>query len=162
MRRIFGLITYIVHAVRPSYHVDNPIIREHVRYKSISLNIMKGYTSNLTTHVESKISRILPDCLALLFDGQTTTKAHYIAVFATFLTKNEQRFDSMCFVLLPLEDETTQNAHKHVQFLSIVIKLFGKSILNIVVFVGDNCNVTSSQENSLWSCVADVSTMIDG
>lgn len=47
----------------------------------------------------------------------------------------------MCLALSPLEEETTKDAHEHIQFLSFVLELFVKSIKNVVAFAGYNYNV---------------------
>lgn len=117
--------SYISHAVWPLADVENPMIGEHINYECTSLNAMKKYMSKLMTHVESKISLVLPDRFAIEFDEQTTPIAHYVAVFATISMNDKKLFDSACLALSPLENETSQEAHEHVRFLSFVLGLFG-------------------------------------
>lgn len=91
--------------------------------------------SKLMTHVKRKISHLLPHSFAIIFDEQTTPDAHYVAVIATFPTKDKNRFDSECLTLSLLEDETTQNGHEHVLFLSLILELFCESIENCFDFI---------------------------
>lgn len=61
--------------------VENTTMRKQKKYRSISLNTKKRHISKLTTHVESKISCVLLKSFALVFDGYSTSKSHYVAVF---------------------------------------------------------------------------------
>lgn len=98
----------------------------------------------LVEQVERKVSTILPDRFALVFDGQTTPEAHYVAVFATFPDKTETGFKEICLALSPMENEETQDANEHITFLHFVLSIFQKTMVNVVALIGDNCSVNQS------------------
>lgn len=79
---------------------------------------------------------ILPDRIALVFDGQTFKDAHYVGVFATFSAANCNGFELVCLAMSLMEDETTQTAYQHIDFLSYVLSVFGKSFENVLSNVG--------------------------
>ncbi len=43
-----------------------------------------------------------------------------------------------------LENETTQSANAHLEYIGYVLELFNKSIENVVCLIGDNCSVNRS------------------
>lgn len=141
---VHGWLCYVIHCLRPFSVVNNDDVRAHIRYDRISLNTFKTYLAALTTRVELKISTALPDRFALVFDGQTTPEAHYVAVFATYPNENASGYLAACLAMSPLEDETTHSAEEHVEFLRFVLSVFGKDVSNVVALIADNCNVNRS------------------
>ncbi len=67
--------------------VEKPLTREYTKLPTISVETLMKYIGELTQELEAKISSILPEKFALVFDGWTLdgTSTHYMAVFATFL-----------------------------------------------------------------------------
>lgn len=51
------------------------------------------------------------------------------------------RYWSACLALLPLEDETTQGADEHIIFLTFVLEIFGKTLVNVVALIEDTCSL---------------------
>lgn len=80
---------------------------------------------------------MLPDEIALIFERQTTPDAHYVGIFASFLTVNAQRLCTMSLALYSLEDETTQDADEHISSMEFVLGMFSKCF---VALFGNNCS----------------------
>ena len=67
--------------------VEKPLTREYSKLEPISVDTLMKYMKELTHELEAKISSILPEKFALVFDGWSLdgSSTHYMAVFATFL-----------------------------------------------------------------------------
>lgn len=96
----------------------------------------------LTTEVEQNLSKVLLDPFALVFDGKTTLEAHHVAVFASYSSEKRDGYRSAFLVMSALENKATHNAERHVGLLHLVLRAFGKEMQNLVVLVGDSCNVS--------------------
>lgn len=114
---IHGWISYLLQCLRPFWMVQNEDVCFHIWYDKSSLNNFKLYLSKLSTVFKANISRMLPKNFALIFDGHTTTKAHYVAMFATFTKKDGLGYGSEFLALSPLEDGTSQSADENMNFL---------------------------------------------
>lgn len=144
VRDIYGWMALVVDCLQPFSIVEKPTFKEHIKYGPISLKTFKNYLSLLTRKTESNIAALLPDRIAIVFDGHTTPDAHYVGVFATFPSQNAHGFEVVCLALSPMEDETRQTADEHISFLSYVLGNFGKSFENVIALVGDNCATNQS------------------
>lgn len=91
----------------------------------------------LTRKVDTNIDTVLPDKIPLLFDGQTTPEAHYIALLAAIPVLHLSGFWSVCLALSPFQDETTHASNEQRTFF--VASNFGKSYENVVALAGDHC-----------------------
>ena len=47
----------------------------------------------------------------------------------------------------PFEDETSQDAQHHFDFLSVVLDIFNKSWINVTALIGDNCSTNHALAN---------------
>lgn len=64
--------------------MKNLYVQMHIRYERLPQKTFELYVLKQTWRVDSNIVRLEPSRLALITDGQTTSDAHYMAVFATF------------------------------------------------------------------------------
>lgn len=55
---------------------------------------MSRYLPRLTKLVERRITRLLPDCLALVFDGWTSGATHYVDSFPLFRLRLHCQLDN--------------------------------------------------------------------
>lgn len=72
--------------------------------------IMK-YQQNLTRVVEAKLSAMLPQKFALVFDGWSTSDTHYIAIIATFSSSEAKGYSSALLSFYPFHKEESQSAN---------------------------------------------------
>ena len=135
---LFGWIDFIVNALLPFSFVEKPIIRDHVKYKPTSLSTFMRYLSLLTEVVEQKIARLLPEKIALVFDGWTSGTSHYLAVFASFPAPNKRGYEMRLLTMSPMGDESRLDAEEHYQFISFTLSLYNKSWKNVCCLIGDN------------------------
>lgn len=80
----YGWFRPIVMMLLPFSYVKNDILRASVRNKHISLSTPTTYLPRLTQSVESKISDLLSDNFALIFDGCSYGTTHFLVDFASF------------------------------------------------------------------------------
>ena len=121
---IYGWIDFIVSGLLPFSFVEKHSIRKHIRHEDININTFMKYISGLTRAVEEKIATLLPEKIALVFDGWSSDSTHYLAVFATFPSANERVFSQRLLTMSPMGDETTLSASEHYEFLSYLLGLY--------------------------------------
>lgn len=145
----FGWFNYIINGLKPFSDVESAVVRESMRFKPMSLSTFMRYLPRLVALVEKKISNLLPNKFAIVFDGWTAGTTHYLGVFASFTAHNENGYSTRLLGFSPMGDETTLDADEHVGYLSYVLELFGYSFENVVALIGDNCNTNKSIANKL-------------
>ncbi len=91
----------------------------------------------LTGRVERKISRLLLDKLAFVCDGWSASDTHYVAMFAKFPTSNENGYEKVLLAFSPFEDEDSQNAQNHYDFIMYALSVYEKTLTNVVALIGD-------------------------
>lgn len=146
-KSLFGWFDFIINGLLPFVFVEKQIIRRHVKHDPPSLSTFMKYLNLLTRHVETKIAAILPNKIALVFDGWSTDSVHYLAVFASFSSSNQNGYDTRLLTISPIGDECNLNADEHIEFLDFVLKLYGKQWADVVCLVGDNVSTNKSLSN---------------
>ena len=138
---VHGWLECVTICLRPFSFCENVVIRRHFRHESISRGSLINYMHRLTKIVERKIEGLLPDRLAIVFDGWAGGDTHFVSVFATFPANNKQGYDRVFLACSPMENEECLDANEHYNFLVYVLGVFGKSIDAVVAVVGDNCSM---------------------
>lgn len=110
---------------------------------------MKLYSSKLTTRVEVIISSVLPEKIVLLYDKQTTPETLYVAGFAAYSAECALGYKSVYLALLPLEDKPIQGSDERIRSSESVLKVFGKSLSDVVTLIVVNCSVSRSMRNKI-------------
>ncbi len=87
--QLHGWLDIALCGLMPINIVGNPVFVLNVRHLPIHYSILMNYMDRLTTHVEEKITKILPSKFGLLADGWFALDTHYLAVFATFFANTE-------------------------------------------------------------------------
>lgn len=72
--------------------------------KTSKSNLFYGVYARSHLTLYQKITKVLPNRFDLMFEDQTTSDGHYVAVFALYPSSN--LFGTVCFALYWLEDET--------------------------------------------------------
>jgi hypothetical protein len=94
----------------------------------------------LTASVEEKIAALLPDTVALVFDGWTVSQTHYLDVFATYPKNNtELGYNKVLLSFAPLTTEESLNADAHIAYFDYILELYDKDWSIIAALIGDNC-----------------------
>lgn len=144
---LYGWLDLVINGLLPFSFVEKQIVRTHVKHEPISLTTFMKYMTLLTAQVEQKISLLLPDTLALVFDGWTTDATHYLAVFATFPIEGSDSYGTRLLTISPMGDETTLTADEHFEFLSYILDMYGKTWSNVVCLIGDNASTNKALSN---------------
>ncbi len=138
-------MSLVVKALLPFNTTNNPEFRSSSRYGHIDVKTFSKYMDLLTAKVEEKVAAILPNKLAINFDGWSAGVTHYVAVDCTYPSKSsEPGFDQLLLAFSPMETESNQCADNHIEYLEWVLKVFGKSLANVVALSGDNCGTNRS------------------
>ncbi len=137
---IFGWFEFVVDGLQPFSVVENPTFLKQSRFDPISRKTLAKYLEALSSSVEEKIAQILPDKFAIVFDGWSCGDTHYVAVYATFPYNTPVGYRKVLLGFSPFEEETSQSAQEHYEYLEFVLSTFKKSFDNVAVLIGDNCN----------------------
>jgi hypothetical protein len=120
-------------------------VQNHCQLLPISVDTFMKMMRLLTEKVKQKISDLLSELFALVFDGWTLGQTRYLAVFATFPdVKSESGYMKVLLAFSPMEEEESLNANAHVKFFEYVLQLYGKSWNNVAALIGDNCTTDLS------------------
>ena len=130
----------------PFSFVDKEVNRSNSCLKPICSQSLKDAITVITKKIEEHISKILPNKFALIFDGWSSGDSHYVGVFVTFMEKNVRK--QFLIAMSPMEDETTQSAAEHKEFLTKTLRLYGKSLDNVCALIGDNCSTNKALATS--------------
>ena len=98
------------------------------------------YLNFLTQGVEQNIAALLSKKIALAFDGWWCGSEHYVAVFATYESLSLRDYNSSLLAFSNFEDDESQLATNHIEFLKFLLEVFGKDISNMVAFIAYNSN----------------------
>ena len=93
-----------------------------------------------TKRLEQKIATDLPAKFALIFDGWKCdhSSTHYVAVYASYLDKNG-KVERVLLSFTPFLDESSYTAYDHKKLIKMVLRIFGRKLLNVICLIGDNC-----------------------
>jgi hypothetical protein len=145
VKSYYGWLDWVIGDLLPFSFVEKKRVRNHCKLLPISVDTFMKMMRLLTEKVEQKISDLLPELFALVFDGWTLGQTHYLAVFATFPdVKSESGYMKVLLAFSPMEEEESLNANAHVKFLEYVLQLYGKSWNNVAALIGDNCTTNLS------------------
>ena len=120
------------------------MFRENIRHGPISLSTFMRYLPRITTLVETKISRELPNKFSLVFDGWSSYATHFISIFASYSCSSTKRYHRSLLALSPLPNENSMNADEHIQFIEDILDVYGKIMQNFCALGGDNVSVNHS------------------
>lgn len=88
INNIYSWVDWIVNEGLPFSTVEKSLTRKYTNLSPISISSLMNAMKELTVVVEKKITEILPNQFALVFDGWSLdgTSNHYVGIFATFST----------------------------------------------------------------------------
>ena len=146
-KNLYGWVDLVVNGFLPFNTVEQNLYRKHIRHQPVSLETFMKYMNELAVHVEKKISHLLPKRMALIFDGWSTGSTHYLAVFASLSTENENGYSNRLLTLSPMGNECSLSAQKHYDFLNHILGLYSNSWSNVDCLIGDNVSTNKCIAN---------------
>lgn len=89
-----------------------------------------------TKIVEKRITKLVPDPFAIVFDGLSAGDTHCVTIISTFPANNRLGYNHVLLQLLrvlllvisPLEHEKLQDADKQYEFLTSVLSIYCETI----------------------------------
>ena len=120
------MLDFVISGLSPFAIVEKSNITRHIKCDDVSVKNLKKYMSLITARVENRISKLLPEKIALAFDGWSAGSDYYVAVFATHFAECEKGYESKLLTFSALDDPTTQNSDNHLKFFDFVLETFGK------------------------------------
>jgi hypothetical protein len=84
--------------------VEQPLFRKYTKMAPISRNTFMKTMHEVVLLVEEKIRKMLPELLAIVFDGWTmdNSSTHYVGIFAAYANISGMRnclHSDFCFIL---------------------------------------------------------------
>lgn len=143
----YGWLDLIINELLPFSFVEKPIARKHIKHDPICLNTFMKYMKKLTVHVEHRLSNILPEKFALVFDGWSAGQTHFVGIFASFPDSSENGYAARLLAFSPMGDESSLNSAEHYGFMTFVLTTFGKTWENVICIIGDNCSTNKAVAN---------------
>lgn len=141
----WGWLDWVARDLHPFAFVEKEGTLKHGGLSGICVDTFMKYLSLLTKVVESKIAILLPDKFALVFDGWSNGTRHYVAIFASIPdAESKLGYKSLLLCFSPLTDEESQSADSHIKYFDFILRLYGKSWLNVSAIIGDNCSTNKS------------------
>jgi hypothetical protein len=137
---IWKWIQWIVVKLLPFSFVECAYTRENSCLGPISRKTLVKYINLTAAEVERKISNVIPDSFAIVYDAWTTRSQHFVGTFVTFDTK----CILIGFTLMDMDeddDEPSFDAFKFMQVISGQLAFYSKDWTNVVCVIGDNCSV---------------------
>lgn len=91
--------------LHPFYFCEQNATRRHFWHSTINILALMRCMEILANIVKEKMKAILPDRLAIVFDGWTGGESHYVSVFATFPSDQPKSFECVMLSIAPMRDE---------------------------------------------------------
>jgi hypothetical protein len=143
VRQIYGWVRWIVMSLLPFSFCEDAHARLYSNLENISLNTFMKYMQQLCRIVEKKISNILPDKFAIVFDGWTSNQTHYVGVFCTFPSDvSPNGFSKVLLSFSPMGEEDSLSVNQHVldpEFESAVVKISSNNRESLTQSEKSNC-----------------------
>jgi hypothetical protein len=151
-RDMYKWIEWVVMKNQPLSMVDCPLTREGMQYKAVTSKSLRKNMLALCQEMKESVKSKLPDKFALVFDGWTEGTEHFIGITASYVSKGvDQVVTHTLLSMRPLlaDDIVGMTASDHLHHLSKVLRQYGKTEVNIVCLVGDNCSVNKCMSRLL-------------
>ena len=141
-QNLFRWIEWIVSSNLPFSFVENELTRVNTANtrSNISRTTLMKYMDQLGYEIEGVLSAILPDRLGLAFDGwDNGNNTNYCGVFVMWYDEKRKCDRVYLLRLAPLYRLDDFGADSHIETLNRFLDRVGKSMANVVVICGDNC-----------------------
>jgi hypothetical protein len=160
-KNIYRWINWIIKGKLPFSFVENRLARKYSRLDPICRKTLMKYMNAVYERLKKKIAKILPDTFGGIFDGWTCAREHYVAFFATWVTKeNIVAVRLLCCGVQDLPEEVEGEDPFEIGFsaadigdyiLNAALIRYEKSFENLEFLTGDNCSVNTALVNGISS-----------
>ncbi len=127
--------------------MEKPFVLRHIKHGKVSNDTLMNSIAQLTELAEEKIVKLLPNRIALIFDGWSRDTTHYFAMFASISSLNSKGYETRLFDLSPIGDECSLSANEHHEFLTFVLELYGLNCTNVACLIGENVSTNIALTN---------------
>ena len=152
-KQMYQWINFVVMKNLPVSFVDCPHTREISRLKPVSGKTLRGHILALRDILRETLRNELPQKFVIVFDGWSEGTQHYVGVAAAYIKTIDGKEVPMQTMLSmqPLLSHGIQGmrAKDHLEHLSRILELYGKTCADILCLVGDNCSVNQSMARTL-------------
>ena len=141
-QNLYRWIEWIVSSNLPFSFVSNDLTRLNTQNsrEPISRTTLMKYMDQLGFEIEGVLSEILPDRFALAFDGwDNGNQTNYCGVFVMWHDEVKAKDHVYLLRLAPLLRLDNFGANSHIETLNGFLARIGKTMANVVVLCGDNC-----------------------
>ena len=142
-QNLFRWIEWIVSSNLPFSFVENELTRVNTANTrtNISRTTLMKYMDQIGYKIEGMLSAILPDRFGLAFDGNNTNgnNTNYCGVFVMWYDDKRKCDRVYLLRLAPLLRSDDYGADSHIKTLTSFLARVGKTMENVVVICGDNC-----------------------
>ena len=144
-KSIYGWIKLIVGKGLPFSCCEDEDFRDFSRFEGLSIKTLMKYMGLLTKEIENIIIGMLPDKIGIMLDGWSEGSEHFFAVFACFPEKGKRRTVLLGFSPPFQEDDLSALSLK--DLIEGILKIFQKSLDDVIFYSGDNCRVNTKLSN---------------
>jgi hypothetical protein len=148
---IYRWLNWIIKGKHPFSFVENRYSRKYSKLDPICTNTLMKYMNAVFERVKAKLAKLLPDSFGGIFDGWSCVREHYVAFFATWVTKEGNvAVRLLCCGVQDLPDEDLGEDAEDFGFtaadigdyiLNAALGRYGKNFENLEFLSGDNCSV---------------------
>lgn len=131
-------ISFVVRCLQTFFVIKRAELRKHIKYPSLIHNVFKQYLLCFTKCEESSVAAKLPNCIALVFDRQSSKNAEYVQLFATLLAAKCALFETVCISMSPIENESIKAADQYIEHLCYVLLVVSKQFDNVIALIKEN------------------------
>ena len=137
-RNLHDWLEIVILGLRPFSTVEDDCLRRHLKLNPICVDTFMKHKAALVVRVENKIANMLPDVFCVVLDGWSCATTHYVALFATYPSDAPNGYCKVLLAFSPMGNEKSLDAETHVTFIEKTLRLYKKSMDNVMAFIGDN------------------------
>ena len=119
---MYDWMRLIVERNLPFCEVENPLMRELVKMRPVSVAALKTSMQQVAKTIGNGIGADMGESFGVMFDGWSSGTSHFVATFAVFRIGKERH--ERLSALSQKEDGLTADAH--IQYLDAVLAVYGK------------------------------------
>ena len=136
---LYGWLKRIIFNCQALSIVNNPIELEFTALKPVCKQTLKDTTVNIIIEVKAIVMKMLPSNFCICFNAWTENRIHFVGIYAIFNdTMNNP--ETVLLGFTTLLDESNWTVQNYADAICNILESFGKSIVNVICLIGDNCN----------------------